>query len=98
MNDPRHDPRHDPDHELGPELSPELEAELAATDAGLQESLAQLLRSPADLETRTRHQVSSSLISRSLLGTCSELLTVGWETMRFLVTEPTEEQEEVSRS
>lgn len=61
-----------------------IDAELAATDDILQRSLAQLLAPPADLETRTQDQVTNSLMSRSLLGTGADLLTVGWQTLRLM--------------
>ena len=81
----------------------ELDAELAETDDVLAQSLAQLLRSPADLETRTQSRVTSSLMNRSLLGTGSDLLTVGWQTVRFLLgsdpgTTSNEPPEEVTPS
>lgn len=69
-----------------------LDAELAATDDVLQRSLAQLLAPPADLETRTQDQVTNSLMSRSLLGTGADLLTVGWQTLRLLFSEPGADQ------
>lgn len=67
-----------------PSPNDDLDAELAETDDLLSQSLAQLLRSPADLESRTQSRVTSSLMHRSLLGTGSDLLTVGWQTVRFL--------------
>lgn len=65
-----------------------IDAELAATDDVLQRSLAQLLAPPADLEARTEDHVANSLMSRSLLGTGADLLTVGWQTLRLMFTEP----------
>jgi len=65
----------------------ELDAELERTDDLLQRSLAQLLAPPADLEARTQNQVATSLMSRSLLGTGADLLTVGWQTVRFLFSQ-----------
>lgn len=67
----------------------DLDAELAATELLLGDSLAQLLAPPADLETRTRRDAASTLMGRSLLGVGTDLLTVGWQTLRFLTTDPT---------
>jgi len=71
-----------------PASGDDLDVELAATDPGLASSLAQLLAAPADLERRTQTQVTDSLLQRSFLGTASDVLTVGWRTIRFLVSDP----------
>lgn len=72
---------------------PTLDAALDETDGVLGESLAALLGGgraqlpdpPADLEARTRDGVANSLMGRSLLGTGADLMTVGWQTVRFLL-------------
>ena len=76
----------------------DIDAQLAATDDVLAGSLAQLLAPPADLEARTQSRVTTSLMSRSLLGTGADLLSVGWQTVRLLWIDPDEEHdEEVTR-
>jgi hypothetical protein len=80
------------DFPSGPAPDDELDAELARTDDVLGRSLAQLLTAPAALEARTRSQVTTSLMSRSLLGTGADLLTVGWLTARFLFSQPETDQ------
>lgn len=76
-----------------------LDAELALTEDVLHTSLAQLLAAPADLEARTQSSVTTNLMSRSLLGTGADLLTVGWETVRFLFSPTADDHndEEVQR-
>ena len=72
---------------------PTLDAALDETDGVLGESLAALLGGgraqlpdpPADLEARTRDGVANSLMGRSLLGTGADLMTVGWQTVSFLL-------------
>lgn len=86
------DERRPDDRHLDEEAA--LDRDLAATDdARLRTSLAQLLTAPADLETRTQHQVTNSLLNRSVLGTGADLLTVGWQTVRLLFTDPEDEEE-----
>lgn len=72
---------------------PTLDAALDETEGVLGDSLAALLGGgraqlpdpPADLEARTRDGVANSLMGRSLLGTGADLMTVGWQTVRFLL-------------
>lgn len=76
------------------DVDADLESELAATDNVLHRSLAQLLAPPADLESRTQDHVANSLMSRSLLGTGADLLTVGWQTLRLMWSEPEPDADE----
>jgi len=71
-----------------------LDRELAETDDLLHGSLAQLLSAPADLGAKTQTRAASHLMSRSLLGTGADLLTVGWHTLRLLFAdgEPDDER------
>lgn len=62
----------------------ELDAALAESEGALTGSLAQLLSPPADLGSRTHTHVATNLMSRSLLGSCADLLTVGWRTAQVL--------------
>ncbi|HQF94017.1 MAG TPA: hypothetical protein PLS46_07640 [Microthrixaceae bacterium] len=78
----------DRDRDFERDFDADLESELAATDNVLHRSLAQLLAPPADLESRTQDHVANSLMSRSLLGTGADLLTVGWQTLRLMWSEP----------
>lgn len=88
-----HDPPHDPPHDLPDELLDDdtLDGMLASTDDVLRSSLAQILAPPADLETRVGSGAAAGLMSRSLVGTAGDLLTVGWRTVRFLIVDPDEE-------
>lgn len=83
----------DRDRDFERDFDADLESELAATDNVLHRSLAQLLAPPADLESRTQDHVANSLMSRSLLGTGADLLTVGWQTLRLMWSEPEPEPE-----
>lgn len=78
------------------DLDMDLELELAATEHVVPRSLAQLLGAPADLESRTQARVTTTLLGRSRLGTGADLLTVGWQAMRLMFTDP-ETDEEVTQ-
>ena len=80
-----------PDIDVAGADNGDIDADLEATDVLLHDSLAQLFRPPADLETRTQRHVATSLMSRSFLGTASDLLTVGFHTLRLLLSPNDEE-------
>ena len=68
----------------------DIDADLEATDVLLHDSLAQLFRLPADLETRTQRHVATSLMSRSFLGTAWNCYTV--TSRRSLLLSPNDDE------
>ena len=68
-------------------LSPEaLDEALAATDARWGADLAILLAAPEDLTARCAEDVRAALLTRSVVATGTDLLSVGWQTIRLLLS------------
>ena len=68
-------------------LSPEaLDDALAATDTRWGADLAILLAAPEDLTTRCAEDVRAALLTRSVVATSTDLLSVGWQTIRLLLS------------
>lgn len=68
-------------------LSPEaLDEALAATDARWGADLAILLAAPDDLTARCAEDVRAALLTRSVVATGTDLLSVGWQTIRLLLS------------
>jgi hypothetical protein len=65
----------------------ELDRELAAADGVLSEQLRALLDPGGDLRRRTADDVDRSLRSTDTLGAALELLSVGWWTVRTVLTD-----------
>ena len=84
--------RSDTPDDPGVEPSVESELELDEHDriptSTLADSLAQLMQIPADLEARTSVSVAGSIRERSVLGTATDLLAVGWQTLGILAPAP----------
>lgn len=75
------------EHDLvGGEPIADIDGELSATPPVLAASLAQFLAPPADLDTRTSHNVRGEIHASSELSILTDLLFVGWRTLVCLVS------------
>ncbi len=72
------------DDELADE---ELDRELAAADGVLSDQLRALLDPGGDLHRRTADDVDRNLRSTDTLGAALELLSIGWWTVRTVLTD-----------
>ena len=73
-------------------MEEDLDAALAETDPLLSTELAQIVRSPADLCSRTALEIEEELLSQSPANTATGLLSVGWATARLLFGTSVEEE------
>ncbi len=62
-----------------------LDDALAATERRWGADLAAILRVPDDLTDRCAEEVRTALLARSVLSTGTDLLSVGWRTVRLLL-------------